>query len=303
VVKPCERKSMAAYAVETHGISITRACRTVQVSKTMYYYQSIRDDSAVIDKLKELSEKKPMEGQDKYYARIRNEGLIWNRKRVRRVYLLMGLNHKRKSKKRIIQREKEVLSVPGSINEVWSMDFMSDTLIYGRRFRILNIMDDHNREALWIEAGYSMPSFAVIQALENTIREHGKPKVIRTDNGPEFCSKEFTLWCENRDIKQQLIQPGKPMQNGFIERFNRSYRTEVLDAYLFSSIQQVNEITEKWMEDYNDQRPHESLGHIAPTKYKNRKLIDILKTSGEVSNISTSHKYQNLVKLSILEQS
>ena len=180
---------------------------------------------------------------------------------------------------------------------------MSDTLIYGRRFRVLNIMDDHNREALWIEAGYSMPSSAVIQALENAFREHGKPKVIRTDNGPEFCSKEFALWCENQQIKQQFIQPGKPMQNGFIERFNRSYRTEVLDAYLFSSIHQVNEITENWMTDYNNQRPHESLGHIPPTKYKNRKLIDILKTSCEVSNISTSHKHQNLVKLSTLEQS
>ena len=108
-----------------------------------------------------------MEGQDKYYARIRNEGIIWNRKRVRRVYLLMGLNHKRKAKRRILKREREVLNVPSSINEVWSMDFMSDTLIYGRRFRVLNIMDDHNREALWIEAGYSMTSSAVIQALEN----------------------------------------------------------------------------------------------------------------------------------------
>lgn len=270
----------------------------------MYYYKSIKDDSVVIDKLTELAKRKPMEGQDKYYARIRNEGLVWNRKRVRRIYLLMGLNHKRKHKKRIPARVKQPLLVPSALNEVWSMDFMSDAMENRRKFRTLNIIDDHNREALWVEASFSFPSRLVINALENVIAEKGQPKIIRTDNGPEFISGEFQLWCESKGIKQQFTQPGKPMQNGYIERFNRSFRTDILDSYLFNDLMQVNILAENWMEEYNNERPHEALGQIPPMKYKDRKLIDILKTFvPQVSNMSTSQKQQMNNNLSILHQS
>jgi putative transposase len=304
VVKPCERRNVVTYAIETHRISITRACKTVGLSKTMYYYKSIKDDSIVIDKLTELAKKKPMEGQDKYYARIRNEGLLWNRKRVRRIYLLMGLNHKRKHKKRIPQRVKQPLLVPSALNEVWSMDFMSDAMENRRKFRTLNIIDDHNREALWVEASFSFPSRLVIRALENVIAEKGQPKIIRTDNGPEFISGEFQLWCESKGIKQQFTQPGKPMQNGYIERFNRSFRTDILDFYLFNDLMQVNILAENWMEEYNNERPHEALGQLPSLKYKDRKLIDILKTFvPQVSNMSTSNKQQMNNNLSILHQS
>jgi putative transposase len=270
----------------------------------MYYYKSVRDDSVVIDKLTVLAAKKPMEGQDKYYARIRNEGLIWNKKRVRRIYLLMGLNHKRKHKKRIPARIKQPLLVPGALNEVWSMDFMSDAMENSRKFRTLNIIDDHNREALWLEASFSFPSRLVIQALENVIAEKGQPKIIRTDNGPEFISGEFQKWCASKGIKQQFTQPGKPMQNGYIERFNRSFRMDILDAYIFNNLPQVNILAENWMEEYNNERPHEALGQLPPLKYKNRELIDILKTFvPQVSNMSTSHKHQIINNLSIFEQS
>ena len=259
---------MVAYAMEHHHLSITRACKVVQLPKSMFYYTSLKDDSVVIDKLKELAENKPREGQDKYYLRIREAGIIWNHKRVRRVYLMLGLNHKRKMKKRIPARIKEPLTQPMNKNQIWSMDFMSDVLQNQRKFRVLNIIDDFNRKALWIEANYSMPSAFVINALEKVIQENGKPVKIRVDNGPEFCSKEFGEWCDSNNIVIQFIQPGKPMQNGFIERFNRSYRQDILDACLFENIIQVNELSEEWLDDYNNHRPHESLGGIPPAKYK-----------------------------------
>ena len=301
MVKPCERRTVVTYAIETHSLSITRACKTVGLSKTMYYYKSIKDDSVVIDKLIELAKKKPMEGQDNYYARIRNEGLVWNRKRVRRIYLLMGLNHKRKHKKRIPSRVKQPLLVPAALNEVWSMDFMSDTMENRRKFRTLNIIDDHNREALWVEASFSFPSRLVIRALENVIAEKGQPKIIRTDHGPEFISGEFQLRCESKRLKQQFTQPGNPMQKGYIERFNRSFRADILDSYLLNNLMQVNILAENWMKKYNNERPHEPLGQKPPSKYKDTKLIDILKTFvPQVSNMSKSQKQQMSNNLSIL---
>lgn len=268
MVKPSERKNVVAYVIDYHQVSITRACKVVQLPKSMYYYQTQKDDSPIIEKLKELAEHKPREGQDKYYLRIREAGLKWNYKRVRRVYLMLGLNQRRKMKKRIPSRIKEPLNQPFNTNQVWSMDFMSDALQNGRKFRVLNIIDDYNRKALWIEAAFSMPSAFVISSLKKAIEENGKPIKIRVDNGPEFCSKEFSEWCETNNITIQYIQPGKPMQNGYIERFNRTFRQDVLDAYLFETINQVTELSEEWMEDYNNNRPHESLGGVPPIKYK-----------------------------------
>lgn len=259
---------MATYAMDYHQLSITRACKVVCLPKSMFYYKSIKDDSIVIDKLRELAHNKPREGQDKFYDRIRLQGLLWNYKRVRRVYLMLGLNHRRRMKKRIPARVKEPLNQPVNKNEIWSMDFMSDVLQNQRKFRVLNIIDDFNRKALWVEAAYSMPSVFVINALEKVIEENGKPLRIRVDNGPEFCSSIFTEWCQSKEISIQYIQPGKPMQNGYIERFNRTYRQDILDACLFKDLDQVTELTEKWVDDYNNHRPHESLGGKPPIKYQ-----------------------------------
>ena len=147
------------------------------------------------------------------------------------------------------------------------MDFMSDALLTGRKIRVLNVMDDYNREALCVEADVSMTAERVIRTLEDLIDWRGKPEQIRVDNGPEFRSAAFTDWCSKKQIVVKFIQPGKPMQNGFIERFNRSYREEVLDAFLFSELSQVKILSEEWMEEYNNIRPHESLNGLPPIKY------------------------------------
>jgi putative transposase len=264
---------MVSYLIECHQVSISRACKAINLSKSMYYYKNKRDDSETIGKLLELSEKHPTEGQDLYYSRIRQQGLLWNYKRVRRIYLLLGMNRRRKTKRRIPARVKVPLAVPVQPGEMWSVDFMSDVLVNKRKFRTLNVMDDYNRQAIIVEAAHSMPAARVTQILECAIEEQGKPKCIRADNGPEFISKEFKDWCTEKGITIRYTQPGKPMQNGYIERFNRTFRENILDAYLFEDINQVQQLADEWMEDYNYKRPHEALGGLTPDYFKQIKQL------------------------------
>lgn len=251
-----------------HGYSLTRACKIINFPRSLYYYVSTKDDSEVIEKLKELAEKKPNEGQDKFYGRIRNQGLIWNHKRIGRVYRMLGLNKRKRGRKRLPARIKCPLVVPSHINDTWSMDFMHDTLMNGRKFRVLNIIDDFNREALRIEPFFNIGSQLVIRTLERLVLERGKPRAIRVDNGPEFISLALSNWCRDKEILLVFIQPGKPMQNGYIERFNRTYREAVLNANLFESITQARILSDEFQDDYNFQRPHESLQNQSPKTYK-----------------------------------
>ena len=234
------------------------------IARSMWYYQSCKDDSLVENKLSELADRLPTRGFQVYFGRIRQEGLIWNHKRVKRVYDKLGLNMRRKKKRRLPSREKQSLQVPGEMNKTWSMDFMQDSLESGRKFRTLNIIDDYNREALAIEVDTSLTGERVVRVLESIIQWRGLPKEIRSDNGPEFISVALNDFFEKRNIQHRFIQPGRPMQNAFIERFNKTLREDVLDAYIFESITQVKEITEKWLKDYNENHPHESLGGISP---------------------------------------
>lgn len=250
----------------------------------MWYYKSTKDDSLTIDKLNDLAERYPTRGFDEYYSKIRNEGLKWNRKRVLRIYRLLGLTMRRKRKRRLPSRVKRPLSTPLVLNHTWSMDFMSDSLSYGRKIRVLNVIDDYNREALAVEADFSFPGEKVVKTLNEIIFWRGKPQNIRVDNGPEFISKSFKKWCKTNEIEILFIQPGKPMQNGFIERFNRLYREDILDAYLFEDMNQIRNLSYHWMEDYNSNHPHDSLGKISPWNYaKNNNQYLIEKSNLELS--------------------
>jgi putative transposase len=146
---------------------------------------------------------------------------------------------------------------------------MSDSMVGNRKFRTFNVIDDCTREALVIDVDTSLSSKRIIRTLEKVIAQRGAPNSIRSDNGPEFTSKEFQLWCEGKMIVNQFIQPGKPMQNGYIERFNRLYREAVLDAYLFFDLDQVRQLTEEWIDEYNHRRPHEGLQNMTPVERKN----------------------------------
>jgi putative transposase len=259
---------MVAYAMASYQMSISRACKVVCLPKSMYYYNKRRDDTETIMKLQQLADKYPTEGQDLYYSRIRREGLVWNYKRVRRVYLMLGMNRRRKARKRLPERVKQPLFQPAEPCQTWSIDFMSDALTSKRKFRTFNVMDDYNREAIAVEVAHSMPATTVIRLMKQIIQEKGKPKCIRCDNGPEFISKEFRQWCTDNEIEVQYIQPGRPMQNGYIERFNRTFRENILDAYLFDDIMQVQILAEEWMQEYNYSRPHKSLKGKTPMEYK-----------------------------------
>jgi len=149
------------------------------------------------------------------------------------------------------------------------MDFMSDTMAGNRKFRTFNLIDDCSREVLAIEIDTSLSSKRIIRTLDRVIEQRGKPSILRADNGPEFTSKDLELWAKDRSITIQYIQPGKPMQNGYIERFNRVYREAVLDAYLFFDLYQVKQLTEEWMEEYNQRRPHEALNNLSPIEWSN----------------------------------
>ena len=250
------------------SISTVRACRIIGISLSAAYYTSRKDDSEVILKLQSLAQQLPTRGFGVYYGRIRNEGLIWNHKRVKRVYDLLKLNMRRKHKRRLPNREKKPLEQPESINQKWSMDFMSDALIDGRKFRTFNLIDDFNREVLAIEADTSLPAKRVVRVLERVIWEKGKPQSIRVDNGPEFISHLLEIFCKEQEIQLQFIKPGKPMQNAYIERFNRTFREDILDAYLFNNLQQVRALSEEWVKDYNTYHPHKSLNGYSPIGYR-----------------------------------
>jgi putative transposase len=261
---------IVTYLVNKYNCSVEHTVSVVNMSRSSWYYKSKLDDSEVITKLENMVEKFPNRGFENYYHRIRREGYRWAWCRILRVYRELGLVRRAKKRFHLPDAQRKPLKQPDTHNDTWSMDFMSDALIDGRTFRILNVMDDFNRECLVSQGSISFPSVRVIKELEQLKEEIGLPKYIRTDNGPEFTSNEYKQWCQKNNVIPVYAEPGKPMQNGYIERLNRTFREDILDAYMFSSVHQFNIISEKWKDDYNDYHPHKSLGNKSPREFANR---------------------------------
>ena len=231
------------------------------------YRAKQKDDSAVEDVLSALVQRHPTIGFWQSFHRVRNRGYTWNHKKLRRVYRKMNLNIRRKPKKRLPERVKQPLTYATSPNQMWSIDFMSDSLQDGRKVRLFNVIEDFNRESLAVEVDTSLPTLRVIRVLERLVSERGTPANLRMDNGPEFISHKLEEWCTTRRITLQFIQPGKPTQNAFIERKNGSIRRELLNAYQFYSLHDVRVMCDEWRTDYNTERPHKSLGYLAPQRF------------------------------------
>ena len=260
---------MAKAAVEAKGISIRLACDIFQVSQTCYRYSAKRnaENEEIADWLMRLTDNHRNRGFGLCYLYLRNvRGYGWNHKRVYRIYRELELNLRIKPRKRLVRTKPEPLAVPTAINQVWSMDFMHDQLSDGRCFRLLNVIDDFNREALAIEIDFSLPAERVIRALEQIIEWRGKPAAIRCDNGPENISGAVQSWAARRHIRIDYIQPGKPRQNAYGERFNRTVRYEWLSQYYWTDLEEVQLFATQWMYGYNHDRPNMALGGFTPNQ-------------------------------------
>ena len=240
----------------------------LNMSRSVYRYKAKpSDDEELREQLLNLAAWKPRWGFQKMYAFLKNQRHSWNHKRVRRIYRALGLNLRIKPKKRLPSRDPRPLVAPKEANFSWSLDFMHNSLANGRTIRTLNIIDDFNREGLWIEVDTSIPSARVVRVLDMLALWRGYPQQLRLDNGPELISQTLADWAEEHGVILAFIQPGKPVQNAYVERFNRTYREDVLDAYLFHTVAEVQAITQDWLEEYNAIRPHQALGNLPPYQY------------------------------------
>ena len=267
MVRPSQRVEMARLAVSGHKLNIRQACQAFSVSECCYRYErKLSDENGLIaELLLGLTQAQRNWGFALCFLYLRNvKKYAWNHKRVYRIYRELELNLRIKPRKRLKRDKPEELSVPESANQVWSMDFMHDQLRDGRTIRILNILDDFNREGLGIEIDFSLPTERVVRTLEQIIEWRGCPKEIRCDNGPEYISARLLSWAEKRNIVIRHIQPGKPQQNAYIERYNRTVRYDCLNQYLFESLEEVQDFATRWLWIYNNERPNMGIGGITP---------------------------------------
>ena len=266
MVRPSRGKEMAKRAYKQFAVSIRTACQVFSISESTYYYRPLLsgENAEIADWLLRLTLTHKRWGFGLCFLYLRNvKGYGWNHKRVYRIYRELELNLRIRPRRRI---KPDALSVPVTINQIWSMDFMSDSLRDGRTLRTFNVIDDYNREALGIEVDLSLPSLRVIRSLKQIIEWRGKPAAIRCDNGPEYISQKLIDWANAQSITLLYIQPGKPTQNAYIERFNRTARHEWLDMHLFASVEQAQRLATKWLWTYNNERPHTAIGGVPPIR-------------------------------------
>lgn len=264
---PQARKVLAKQAVTQKRVSQRLACAIFQISATCYRYEAkLSDENELIaQKLLELASREKRWGFRLCFLYLRNvEGYRWNHKRVYRIYKELELNLRIKPKRRLVREKPEALSVPEQSNRCWSVDFMHDQLTDGRSYRLLNVIDDFNREGLAMEIDFSLPSERVIRSLNQLIGWRGKPQAIRSDNGPEYISDAFRQWATTHGIELIYTQPGNPQQNAYVERYNRTVRDDWLSQHQFDSLSQVQDQSTAWLWHYNHRRPNMANGGLPP---------------------------------------
>jgi putative transposase len=266
-----QQREAVRYLIEVHARLVRRSCECVGLAAAAWYRPPLDwtvRDAELIAALAGLVEDRPSRGFWKCRKLLRRRRPEWNHKRIYRVYKTMRLNPRRAAKRRLPKRERVPLYVPRLPDTVWSADFVSDTLACGRRFRTFNVVDDFNREALHIEVDTSITSQRLVRIFEQLQRDHRLPQVLRTDNGPEFLGEASVQWEKTHGMAIQYIPPGKANQNAYIERVNRTFREDLLDQHLFLRLEDVREAVYWWMIEYNEQRPHDSLGDLTPLEHR-----------------------------------
>lgn len=261
------RRTAVQMARESAGISERRACRLIGVGRSSCRYRARRpQQSELRERLRSLAHQRPRWGYKRLHVLLLREGARINHKRVYRLYREEGLAVRRRKRKRVAV-PRQVRESPVQPNERWSMDFISDALAQGRRFRCLTLVDDFTRECPLIEVDTSIPALRVIRGLEHLALTRGLPKQIVVDNGPEFAGKLLDAWAHERGIQLLFIRPGKPIENAYIESFNGRFRDECLNEHWFTSLADARHVIEGWRQDYNQVRPHSALGNRTPSVY------------------------------------
>jgi putative transposase len=253
----------------SYQVSERRACTTLALARSTIRYESVADpQTALRMRLRDLAMARIGYGYRRLHILIEREGWSVNHKRVYRLYREEGLAmRKRPPRRRKACLKRELRPLAAEKNECWSMDFMSDELFDGRRIRLLTIVDNHTRESLAIHVGQRIRGSEVVQVLERIVKEHGRPQTVRVDNGPEFISKDVDLWAYWNHVTLDFSRPGKPTDNAYIESFNGRFRQECLNEHWFMSFEDAREKVEAWRRDYNEERPHSSLGNATPEEF------------------------------------
>ena len=255
-------------AHEEGQLSERHACGLIGMSRGSWRYRKRkRDDARLRARLLELAAERPRFGYRRLYRMLRREKWVVNHKRVYRLYREERLAMRQRKSRRFRAEARVPLALPTQANQMWTMDFTRDSLANGRKFRTLNLMDGYTREALWIEVDTSLPGVRVVQVLERVAQQRGSPTAIQVDNGPEFISRAVDQWAYANDVALHFIEPGKPVQNAFIESFNGKFRDECLSQSWFTSLEDARQIIDAWRMDYNTARPHSSLGYLTPEEY------------------------------------
>lgn len=268
MVTPSVRRIAVTEARRAAHLSERRACRFTGFSITTQRYRSIRPpDDALRERLRELAEKRPRWGYRRLYILLKREGCQRNRKLVQRLYREEGLSVRKRRRRKMVAALRSPMTLPVNPNERWSIDFVRDTLADGRVFRGFTVVDDFTRECPAIEVDHSLPGERVARTLDRLSKERGLPKTIVCDNGPEFQGQALDFWAHRHGVAISFIQPGKPVQNAFIESFNGKLRDECLNETYFTSLSDAQLTIEAWRKDYNETRPHSSLGDLTPAEF------------------------------------
>lgn len=253
-----------------HGLSERRACKLLEVDRSSYRYEPKPDRNAELrQELMALARQRPRYGYRRLGVLLKRREWVVNHKRLERIYREEHLAVRRLRRKRLFRPAAPMTDVRQA-NQEWSADFLMDGLSSGRAVRVLTVVDNYTRECLAIEVDSCLSSRRVTRVLEWIMLQRGVPAAIRCDNGPEFTSRHFLAWCEEHHVRLIHIQPGRPMQNGRVESFNGRLRDECLNANWFQTLQDAREKVERWRDEYNQQRPHSSLGYQTPLEFAAR---------------------------------
>lgn len=268
MVGPAAQREAVRFTLKEFQFSERQACKLLSLPRSTFRYKPLPDKNEWLRlRLKELAGERRRFGSPRLCVLLRREGKIVNHKRVERIYREEGLSLRKRKKKRQTAALRVVLPTPKEPNERWSMDFVSDQLCDGRKFRSLTIVDDCSRECPAIEVDTSLPGKRVVRVLDRLAETWGLPGSIVIDNGPEFSGSDLDFWAHKNGVKLCFIRPGKPVENAYIESFNGKFRDECLNENWFTSLKDAQEKIEAWRKDYNKHRPHSSLGNISPEEW------------------------------------